>query len=435
MKKINILDEEIILKAQGGDTEAFSQIYKAYYSRVYFVAYQYFRNEEVAKDIVQETFILVYRKLKQLNEPKTFPLWIKRVTYSLCVNQSRKKQRIVDLGESMDIDDFKDNKQVSAMEVLENERIREIIFESLEMMGEPMKSVGLLRYYEGLQIKEIAEVLQVPKGTVNSRMDSIRKQLRVDLERNGISPKNFGVIISPTVIAYAYQLLSKQYTLNTEDSVRIYNAVIKSGAFVGTALLKKLVIGGVLIASVVTGVVVFNQQPETVVTEDIQTPQAPKESVAVEETAKFLDINYNANWTNEAIELSITTTNDNYDQILVNGVDTTIISENGEYLIKLLKGNEELDTKILYISNIDIYSPNATYTQADGVFTYYLSDDASNINIDSILFYRDGVLSNDYEYNSQEHILIIKRENKTMDQFLICDYAGNELEIIIQHQK
>ena len=106
MKETQILDDKTIIKAQNGDTEAFSEIYRAYYKKVYFIAHQYFRDEEMAKDIVQETFILVHKKINQLREPKTFPAWLRKVTYSLCVNQSRKKQRIVDLGEGVDYCDI-----------------------------------------------------------------------------------------------------------------------------------------------------------------------------------------------------------------------------------------------------------------------------------------------------------------------------------------
>ncbi|MDQ0361695.1 RNA polymerase sigma factor [Breznakia pachnodae] len=434
MRHFNKIDETTIYNAQKGDTEAFGEIYIAYYRRVYFIAFQYFQNEETAKDIVQDVFIKVYTKIKDLNDPVAFPTWIQRVTYRTCMNFNRRKLNVTTLGKEMTVEDFSDFKAIDVSDVMENERIKNIIIESLESMKIPLKSVGLLRFFEGLKVNEIADILNIPKGTVNSRMNKIRKILKEDLQRNGISPKNYGfILLSPAMISSAYEALSQRYVMDGEISNHIFETVISttaSSTTVGLALSTKLMLG-ILAPVTLAGVLVLTNQdsPEPVIEEEISKPQIATESTPAEE-AVITTVNYSDEWTNDGFQINVSTSNGEYDQILINGMNTNYIKENGVYEVQLIKNNEVIDTRTFEITNIDVHSPTGSEEHRGNEYVIYLQDDLSQIDYENILFYRDGVLSNDYTYHKDTDTLTVK-EKYTTDKFYISDYAGNVLEITV----
>lgn len=429
---IPTIDEDIIRKAQQSDTEAFSKIYKAYYNKVYFIAFQYYRNEESAKDIVQEVFIRVHKKIDALKEPKAFASWLSRITYTTCVNYNRTKLKTVDLGETITVEDFIDNRHSSISDELEGKRVNEIIMESLQNMSIPMKSVGLLRYYDGLQIGEIANILDVPRGTVNSRISRIKVKLQEDLKRNGISPKNYSMVLAPATITLAYQTLSATIVLGSASANELLETIVHAKTLLKSGSLLKLALGGMATTVAVAGILMFNQPTTPVENDKVVAPVVSKPAKEVEEVASFLNVSHSEEWTNEAVNLTITTTNDNYDQILMNGIETTSVIENGTYTIQLINDEEIVDQREIEVSNIDIHSPNGSYEQHGDTFTYYLSDDVSKINPDSIRFYKNDQISEDYTYNEENNTLTIVSKGSTIDKFYISDYAGNELEIIIQ---
>lgn len=434
MRQFNKIDETIIYNAQKGDTEAFGEIYKAYYRRVYFIAFQYFQNEETAKDIVQDVFIKVYTKIKDLNDPVAFPTWIQRVTYRTCMNFNRRKLNVTTLGKEMTVEDFSDFKAIDVSDVMENERIKNIIMDSLESMKIPLKSVGLLRFFEGLKVNEIADILNIPKGTVNSRMNKIRKILKEDLQKNGISPKNYGfILLSPAMISSAYETLSTRYIMDGKISNHIFESVVSttaSSTATGLALSTKIMLG-ILAPVTLAGVLVLTNQesPQPVVEEEISKPQIATESIHTEE-AVITSVNYSDEWTNDGFLINVSTSNSEYDQILIDGMNTNYIKENGVYEVQLVKNNEVIDTKIFEITNIDVHSPTGSEEHRGNEYVIYLQDDLSQIDYKNILFYRDGVLSNDYIYHEDSDTLTVK-EKYTTDKFYISDYAGNVLEITV----
>lgn len=142
MNRLTTVSEDIILKAISGDTEAFTLIYKSYYQRVYFIGIQYFRNEETAKDIVQEVFIKVHKQIHTLNSPKAFNSWLHVLAYRVCVSYDRKKIRFIQLDEGKFVEDFVDDKAIGISDQVENNRIQQIVVNTLDSMSLPLKEVG-----------------------------------------------------------------------------------------------------------------------------------------------------------------------------------------------------------------------------------------------------------------------------------------------------
>lgn len=109
MSSPDIVSEDVILEAKQGDIDAFAQIYNTYYIKVFFMSFQYLKNEDTAKGIVQEVFIKVRRHIKKLEKPKAFDSWLNVITYRECINHTRGKLKFTELREDQQFSNFSEN--------------------------------------------------------------------------------------------------------------------------------------------------------------------------------------------------------------------------------------------------------------------------------------------------------------------------------------
>lgn len=436
--RLEAVANEVILKAIQGDDDAFTEIYRTYNQRVYFMAVQYFKNEDTAKDIVQNVFIKVHTQLHTLQAPNAFSSWLHVITYRECQNLYRKKKLSLQrIDNHVEVEDFPNNNEVDIVEMVENERVKKLIMESLDTMKVSMRTVAMLRFFEGLKVQEIADIMNIPKGTVSTRISRIKRRLSADLEKKGIT-KNFGfAILTPNIIYEAYEAMFKRYTMNEETTDRILKVIFTGGlvtATGGISLFTKLLLGGLASATVLGGVLLLNQEDnQNEIHFDYTFPEIKIEPRQEEDIAKISNISFDDSWTNKFVDIVVETTNDNYDRIVINDVETLRIVDNGNYLLKLLKDNDVIDEQIIEISNIDRDSPTAVSKTTDEKYIFYLSDTQSGIDWDNIKHYKNGELVNEYSYNlSNNSITVINDYNYSGHELLISDVAGNILTIRIE---
>jgi RNA polymerase sigma factor (sigma-70 family) len=433
---LKTVSDEIILKAIDGDVDAFTEIYHTYNQRVFFMAVQYFKNEANAKDIVQEVFIKVHKQICNLKVPKAFNSWLHVITYRECQNYNRRKMQIVNLNEENDIERFPDIEMTSVVDQVENERVKEIIMGTLETMKTPMRTVAVLRFFEELKIYQIAEILDIPESTVKSRLVKIKKVLSDELKNQNVS-RNFSIaLLSPALIREAYVALSNNYVISEVASDSLLETVLQSSISGETSFLKKVLLGGLTIAVITTGAIMFNQEPEN---NNKKTIVVEKPSIEVtekqDEPATLLEITYDEEWTNTSVFLNVETSSDNYDRILVNNEETLQLNSNGDYTIQLIKENEVIDERTIHISNIDKNHPTATGKKSGDNYMISLSDDYSGINGNSISYYRNGIEVNEYQYDQNTETIQVKNDTKSVHELYVSDNAGNILNIKLKVEK
>lgn len=156
------MDEKTVLKAMKGEKEAFEEIMRYWEPRIYGFALKHLGNVDDARDITQEVLFLVYRKIHQLRKPEAFSSWI----YSIAMNEIRKlwKKR----GEE----------KIEITLPIEVPKRKGYAFLALQMISPEQREVILLKEIEGFSIKEIARILNIPEGTVKSRLFYGLKALR-----------------------------------------------------------------------------------------------------------------------------------------------------------------------------------------------------------------------------------------------------------------
>jgi RNA polymerase sigma factor (sigma-70 family) len=423
-KKQYLISDDIVVNAQKGDTEAFTVIYQAYFPKISFVTRQFAINEEAAKDLTQEIFITVYQKIHELQEPKAFHSWIQKISYHKCLNYNRSKYRIVNFDEENAAEEVEDTKLKDALEIVEEKRMMNTIEESLNEMTINLKTVGLLRYIEGMSVNEIADLLSIPKGTVKSRLSTVRTNLKGDLKRKGITPSNYMVVIMfPGIVSqYFSNYIFSQSACATGTLSSLLSYKISA------------VVGSLLVTSVIAGsaFTIWNSTQETqMVGHSINTevfqpaPIEAKESLAAEIQNIYVD----TNWTNQPVYVHVEVTSDAYDEIRVNNTPTQYVYENGTHKVQLIKDGSVIDEKSIEVNNIDIESPYGSSERNGNSFVIYLRDDLAGVDPNSITLIRNGVNSDDYVYDSQNNTLAVTTQRSYGDLIYISDYAGNVFEI------
>lgn len=174
-----VTDKELLAEAVYDD-EAFAKLYRKYHNLVYFVAYKMCQNESDAQDILQETFIEIRRSLKNLRNPQFFRLWLYRVIDSKCKKLYRQnKYSLTDIEQDHIQNSFLERKQQHLpADTARFQNDQELLLHMVEELPYDQKFAIILYYFEQMTTLEISEVLDVPEGTIKSRLSVARTSLR-----------------------------------------------------------------------------------------------------------------------------------------------------------------------------------------------------------------------------------------------------------------
>lgn len=194
MKGVNkaLEDEKKLIKQSiSGDVSSFEQLINQYQKMAYNVAYRIMGNEEDAKDMTQEALIKVYKKLKTFRMDASFSTWLYRIVMNTCKDDLRKKKmktisidKTYDTGSGevqMEIEDDK----LGPEDRLIQKETQGFVQEALQEIPEANRIVLVLRDIKGMSYDEISEVLDLPKGTVKSRINRGRQALKDVINKKG----------------------------------------------------------------------------------------------------------------------------------------------------------------------------------------------------------------------------------------------------------
>ncbi len=161
---------------EAGREKAFDRIWRLYHKRILYFVRQ--RHPSEAEDLVQEVFIKVFRNLDRFDPSRPFVTWVFTIARNHCINQAAlKKPEIRSSGVPEDGDGrFIDPDTPESM-LIESERNR-IIGEALATLDPDSREMAFLRYFEGMKNRSIGEILDLPEGTVKSRLFAIRGALK-----------------------------------------------------------------------------------------------------------------------------------------------------------------------------------------------------------------------------------------------------------------
>lgn len=179
------LEQALVERCKRRDPEAFGRFIDAYQVRIYGYVKRMLRNAEDADDVAQEVFIKAFQAFDRFDGRSSLRTWLFRIAHNLCIDRMRKSDRSV-VETSLDCDadegtwDIGDDRWQPEQMVLDDELIRHVEA-GLESMSEKLRTVLLLHDREDFAYDEIAQTLDLPLGTVKSRLFLARNHLQKHL--------------------------------------------------------------------------------------------------------------------------------------------------------------------------------------------------------------------------------------------------------------
>jgi RNA polymerase sigma-70 factor (ECF subfamily) len=175
------MSRALVEQAQRGDRAAYEQLARDAARRLFLVASRILRDVDAAEDAVQQTLVAIWRDLPSLRDPDRFEAWTYRLVVRYCRAEGRRQRRmgvtIVDLSDSLPSD----------RDDLVGVAARDELARAFEGLSFDHRTVVVLHHLVGLPLTEIASLLDIPYGTVGSRLHHAMRAMRAQLEASGIA--------------------------------------------------------------------------------------------------------------------------------------------------------------------------------------------------------------------------------------------------------
>jgi len=186
------LEKYLINRAKNGDIDSFEKLIGSHQKRVYNIAFKMLGNKEDASEMAQETFIKIFKSIKNFKEESTFSTWIYRITVNVCLDFIRKRKKNINVSydNTIKLDDSevhfqaKDNSQRPDM-IYENRELKRELDKAIEKLPPDQRIVVILKDIQGFSYIDIANFVKCPEGTVKSRLNRGRLALKEMLKRSG----------------------------------------------------------------------------------------------------------------------------------------------------------------------------------------------------------------------------------------------------------
>ncbi|GIV10762.1 MAG: RNA polymerase sigma factor [Fimbriimonadales bacterium] len=191
--EVDALSAEAVLieRAQARDEAAFEQIMNLYADRLYNYILRMVGNSADAEDLLQEAFLRAYQGLPNFDGRASLGTWLYRIATNLCIDHQRKRARRVqtvsysawedDEGETGEWE-FADLQTPNPMDAALHRELQQVVEQAIAALSPKLKTVLLLYDVEELSYEEIARVLNIPIGTVKSRLNHARGQIQKQVE-------------------------------------------------------------------------------------------------------------------------------------------------------------------------------------------------------------------------------------------------------------
>jgi RNA polymerase sigma-70 factor (ECF subfamily) len=173
------MDAELVVLAQRGDRSAFGQLAAQVGDRLYALAFRILRDGDLAQDAAQEAIVMVWRDLRALRDPHRFETWAYRILVRACYREARRRR-----ARAAHVYALRDVSIADSADAVAN---RDELERAFARLTAQQRAVITLQYYLGMTHPQIADVLEIPVGTVGSRLHAAKQALRASLDAEGRS--------------------------------------------------------------------------------------------------------------------------------------------------------------------------------------------------------------------------------------------------------
>ena len=170
--------EALLTRCRAGDEVAWEALVRRFQGRVFAVSLRYFRDREEARDVAQEVFVALYRKLDDVRDDRAFLAWLLRLTRNRCLDRlrrldARRWDRAVPVEEARDLEDPAPGPDEAGLVAAS----RDLVRRALGRLSAASREMIVLKEIRELELAEIAARLDLPLGTVKSRSHRARREL------------------------------------------------------------------------------------------------------------------------------------------------------------------------------------------------------------------------------------------------------------------
>ncbi|MBU1107895.1 MAG: sigma-70 family RNA polymerase sigma factor [Candidatus Riflebacteria bacterium] len=177
---------DLLERIRRGDQRAFGELVADYEKRVYRICWRFFMNEEDALDAVQDVFLRVYKAIGGFEGRASLATWIYRIASNTCISIAEKKKREKEGLLKTFLDWWTAESQTTPEEEILGREVQQLnqkmVSEKVALLPEAYRMAVILKDMEGLSLEKIAEILDLPIGTVKSRINRGRRILQESLQ-------------------------------------------------------------------------------------------------------------------------------------------------------------------------------------------------------------------------------------------------------------
>ena len=173
-------DEALIIAFLNGDTGAFNTLVTRWQKPIYNFVLRYASDPDNADDLTQQTFIRAYQGLRKLDKPTRFSSWLYRIALNAARDAGRANQRhtMVSLSDEVVSNELRVSPRSHPDQFANRRDLREMLSRALQEIPEEQRVVVIMKEYQGLKFREIADAMELPINTVKSRLYYGLKTLR-----------------------------------------------------------------------------------------------------------------------------------------------------------------------------------------------------------------------------------------------------------------
>ncbi len=187
VSKSEICDNDLVAQAIKGRVSAFKELVERYQRRAYFFALGMVHNPDDAGDLSQEAFVRVHKHLRRFDQNYPFKVWLFHILTNLCKNhlrQRRTQEKVVDCTDNewtLTIPDHRDPELA-----LSKTELQAQVWGAIRQLPEKFREIIILSHFQEMSYDQMAKVLEIPRGSVMSRLYYARLKLREILEKMGV---------------------------------------------------------------------------------------------------------------------------------------------------------------------------------------------------------------------------------------------------------
>ena len=193
--------DSLITRAREGDKNAQGKLVQLWYKRIYNFSYKFFYDHDMAMEASQKTFIALHKNIAYLQDTSRFRPWLYTIAVNCCREELRKKKS----DRSVSLNEFRPGEQEDSYHwevsgdrrqnperVLRQNELSDLLQDCLMQLSEEQRAIVIMKEYEGLKFREIAETLNISENTVKSRMYYGLEALKRIFERRKITKETVG---------------------------------------------------------------------------------------------------------------------------------------------------------------------------------------------------------------------------------------------------